>query len=206
MDLSRTIALIVFLFPLAYSPGPGNAFFASVGAAGGLRAAMPSLAGYHVATFLVTMLIGLGLEVTVLSDPGLMRGLSLAGGAYVIWIGVSFLRLARSRVQSGNQADTGRGVGFTDGAVVLLFNPKAYVIIGLLFTQFLTGGEGRLRQVFAITAIFTLNNLVAFIIWTLAGVAIAAMVRGEVAHRRLNTGFGLCLVAVGAWMLVPALH
>lgn len=51
-DLPRVLALLVFLVPLAYSPGPCNAFFAGVRARSGLRAAVPSLAGYHVATLL----------------------------------------------------------------------------------------------------------------------------------------------------------
>jgi threonine/homoserine/homoserine lactone efflux protein len=87
---------------------------------------------------------------------------------------------------------------------VLLLNPKAYVIIGLLFTQFLTAGNDRFGEVFMISTIFTLNNLLAFIVWTLAGVAIAALLRGDAAHRNLNLGFGLCLIAVGVWMIWPA--
>lgn len=207
MDLTRIGALVIFLFPLAYSPGPGNAFFASVGAAKGLRAAFLPLMGYHAATFVATMAIGLGLEVTLLSDPRLMRLLSLVGGLYVVWIGIAFLRIAWAET-AGNLGSpaTGRGVSFMDGVYVLLFNPKAYVIIGLLFTQFLTVGDDRFGQVFAITTIFTLNNLVAFVIWTLAGVAITTVLKNDAARRRMNSSFGLCLIGVGVWMLVPALH
>lgn len=204
MDASRTIALIIFLFPLAYSPGPGNAFFAPVGASKGMRGAMPSLLGYHVATFIVTMLIGLGLEVTVLADPRLTFILSLVGGAYVIWIGFQFLQAARAApVAEAGHGPAQSKVGFNDGAIVLLLNPKAYVIIGLLFTQFLTASNDRFGEVFIISTIFTLNNLVAFIVWTLAGVTIAALLRGEAAHRNLNIGFGLCLITVGLWMIWP---
>lgn len=205
MDFSRSIALIAFLFPLAYSPGPGNAFFASIGASKGMRGALPSLAGYHVATFIVTMLIGLGLEVTLLSDPRLMRWIELAGGLYVMWIGMQFLRAAQA--QSTVTVEEGmapRGAGFIDGAVVLLLNPKAYVIIALLFTQFLAPGDDRVGEVFFISTVFTLNNLIAFIIWTLAGVAIAALLRGSAANRNLNLLFGLSLIAVGVWMIWPA--
>lgn len=205
MDTSRLTALIVFLFPLAYSPGPGNAFFASIGAGRGFGAAMPSLLGYHVATFAVTLLIGLGLELTVLTDPRLMRLLSLAGSLYVIWIGVTFLRSAEA--ETGSIAGSpDRPVRFVDGMIVLLLNPKAYLIIGLLFTQFLGQGSRRLEDVFAITAVFTVNNLVAFMIWTLAGAGIAAMLQSGSARRLLNAGFGLCMIGVGLWMLASAIQ
>ena len=57
-----TIALIIFLFPLAYSPGPGNMFFAANGARFGFAATVPSNIGYHIATWLVTVVIGLGYD------------------------------------------------------------------------------------------------------------------------------------------------
>src|SRR5690606_24797980 len=38
------IALLVFLYPLAYSPRPGNVFFAAIGESKGLRATVPALA------------------------------------------------------------------------------------------------------------------------------------------------------------------
>ncbi|MCB5199299.1 hypothetical protein LGQ03_08600 [Loktanella sp. TSTF-M6] len=57
-----TIALILFLAPLAYSPGPGNMFFAANGARFGFRATVPANLGYHAATLVVTIGIGLGFD------------------------------------------------------------------------------------------------------------------------------------------------
>ncbi len=56
------VSLIVFLLPLAYSPGPGNMFFAAVGAQSGFGGSLPASAGYHLATFVVTALTGMGFE------------------------------------------------------------------------------------------------------------------------------------------------
>ena len=55
-----TFALLLFLFPLAYSPGPGNIFFAANGARFGFRLTMQANIGYHIATWGVTMVIGFG--------------------------------------------------------------------------------------------------------------------------------------------------
>lgn len=78
------LALLIFLFPLAYSPGPGNAFFAAIGASKGVRAAVPSLVGYHVATLVVTAAIGFGTGVAVLRHPLFAKALSVVGGFYVL--------------------------------------------------------------------------------------------------------------------------
>jgi hypothetical protein len=61
--LQISIALILFLFPLAYSPGPGNMFFAANGARFGFRSTVPSNVGYHVATWIATAAIVLALSL-----------------------------------------------------------------------------------------------------------------------------------------------
>src|SRR5262245_5395951 len=90
--LELTIALIVFLFPLAYSPGPGNLFFAANGARFGLRATMPAMAGYHVATLIVTTLIGLGFAVAIKEAPELFILIKWVGSAYVLYLAWKFIQ------------------------------------------------------------------------------------------------------------------
>lgn len=45
--LATALALVVFPFALAYSPGPGNMFFAANGARFGLQATLPANFGYQ---------------------------------------------------------------------------------------------------------------------------------------------------------------
>ena len=90
-----TIALIIFLFPLAYSPGPGNMFFAANGARFGFAATVPSNIGYHIATWLVTVVIGLGM-ITALNDyPNAFLALKISGAAYVLWLAWKLIRVGR---------------------------------------------------------------------------------------------------------------
>lgn len=204
-DLPRVVALLVFLFPLAYSPGPGNAFFAGIGARSGLRAAVPSLAGYHVATLAVTLAVGLGMGVTVLQQPVVAKVLAALGGAYVLWLAWQFFRSAQATDSSDAAADL-REVGFWSGAVVLVLNPKAYYIIAVMFTQFLQPPLNEsAAAVTLITVIFTLNNLLAFIVWALAGRALAALFRSKRSKKWIDYGFAVTLVGVAIWMALPLL-
>ncbi|MFC6355309.1 LysE family translocator [Luethyella okanaganae] len=204
MTIETFVALIAFLFPLAYSPGPGNTFFAAIGASKGLRLAIPALAGYHVATFVVTAAIGLGLGMTVLNEPVFAKILSAIGSCYVLWLGIQFLRAARAKSSGEARQDSpAPGLGFKDGAVVLLLNPKAYYIIGLLFTQFLHPDDERLWQVLSITTVFTLNNLLAFIAWALGGAALTHLFRGANAGKWIDYVFAASLIGVAIWMAVP---
>jgi threonine/homoserine/homoserine lactone efflux protein len=195
--LETAIALVLFLCPLAYSPGPGNLFFAANGARFGLRATLRANAGYHLATWFVTLVIGLGLIAAMERYPTVFAVLKVAGALYVLWISWKLFRSGMLRSE-----EEARPAGFTDGMVLLLLNPKAYVIIALMFTQFLIPGEQRwIMMVLMITTIFTLNNLVAFTIWTAAGDAIAHRFRSATSARRLNTGLSAILAGVGVWML-----
>jgi threonine/homoserine/homoserine lactone efflux protein len=192
-----TAALLLFLFPLAYSPGPGNLFFAAIGARFGLGATLPANAGYHIATWAVAVAVGLGFSELIARAPALFEGLRVAGAVYVIWLAVRLLR-------AGSIGDPGdaRPAGFVDGAALLLLNPKAWLIMMLMFTQFLAGQRGDPATVLWIATVFTLNNLVAFLVWTVLGDRLAALFRDRAGARRLNTAFGLVLAGVAGWMLL----
>ena len=205
MSAETAIALLVFLFPLAYSPGPGNAFFAAIGASSGLRAATRPLVGYHVATFAVTLLIGIGMGVTLLANPVIAKSIAAAGSLYVLWLAWTFVRPARRAASNeGTPSEPVTHVGFWSGAIVLLLNPKAYYIIAVMFAQFIRPPlDDQVFTVVLITVIFTLNNLVAFLAWTLAGSALTALFRGERAKKWINYFFAAALVGVAVWMAVP---
>jgi len=204
MTMGSAIALLAFLFPLAYSPGPGNAFFAAIGASKGLKAAFPALAGYHVATLIVTALIGIGMGVTIFSNPIVSKTLAAAGSIYVLWLAWGFIRSARSRAAPGTEPPAERPIGFWSGAVVLLLNPKAYYIIAVMFTQFLSPPANEdVLTVAAITAIFTINNFIAFVVWALAGRALTVLFRGKRNKQLIDYLFAGTLAGVAIWMLLP---
>ena len=92
---------------------------------------------------------------------------------------------------------------FVDGVALLVLNPKAYVIIALMFTQFLgQSSQNLFVSVMLITTVFTLNNIIAFSVWALAGDQIAAHFRSSQSARLLNRMFGSILAAVAIWILL----
>ena len=194
-----TLALLVFLFPLAYSPGPGNLYFAALGARGPLRAAVPPLVGYHVVTWAVTVAMGLGAFGLAQAQPGAMRWLGYAGAAYLLFLAWGLLRAG----PAGGVTPAGRAgrAGVGSGAALLLLNPKAYVIIALMFAQFADAARSPAGVVW-IATVFTLNNLAAFALWTLLGDRLAAVCGAGAGAYWLNAGLAAALAGVAAWMAV----
>lgn len=196
--MPEILALLLFLLPLAYSPGPGNLVFAANGARFGLRATLPATLGYHAATWIVTVGIGIGLFGLVGDAPGVMRAMQVVGAAYVLWLAYA---IARAGALTGGAE--GRAMGAWGGALLLVFNPKAYLIIALMFTQFLPGNtQDRIGAVLWITTVFTLNNLLAFTVYSMAGDRMAKLFRVDRTARQLNIAFGVVLAAVAVWMLL----
>ena len=195
MDYYQIAALLAFLFPLAFSPGPGNMFFAANGARFGLRATLGATTGYHIVTFGATFLIGLGFSSALAAAPQAFDAIRIAGSLYVLWLAWKLGTAGRAGHQEAKAAS------FWDGAVLLILNPKAYVIIALMFSQFLVATSNVL-QVAVISVIFTLNNLVAFTLWTTLGDWLGKTFRSEERARYLNATFGVILATVGVWMLV----
>jgi len=198
-DMISTIAaLVTFLFPLAYSPGPGNMFFAANGARFGIGATLPANLGYHIATWIVTAAIGFGILAAFAANPRVFFALKIAGSLYVLWLA---WRLFRSGAHEG--AAQAQPAGFGTGIVLLLFNPKAYIIIALMFTQFAASDAAApWHLVLIITTVFTLNNLVAFLVWTVAGNWLARQFSDQQSAVRINRFFGAVLAAVAVWMAV----
>lgn len=197
--MNALLPLLVFLFPLAYSPGPGNAFFAALGAKRGLRGCWAALAGYHFATLLATFAVGFGLSGVQALGPNVVFALQIVGAAYMIWLALLFAAAGAARIDVVLPAHS----GIVAGALLLLFNPKAWVILSLLFSQF---PAGNFTLLLAITVIFTLNNLVAFILWALLGVGLARLFHSPASARLLNLLFAASLLVTALRMLDLGRH
>lgn len=195
MNFVEILALLVFLFPLAFSPGPGNMFFAANGAKFGFVDTLSANFGYHLATILITFFIGLGFSLFFSFIKNQYQYIQILGSLYVIYLAYKFYKADTYNENAKNLNCT-----FMDGVVLLLFNPKAYVIISLMFTMFLDNSQN-IFKIILISLIFTVNNCVSFTLWTLFGDLIGAKFRNKKYSKILNNMFSLMLFLVGIWML-----
>lgn len=203
--INLTLSLVVFLLPLAYSPGPGNMFFAANGARFGFSYTLAANVGYHVATLVVTLLIGIGYQWVLAVSPEVFLVLKILGVAYILYLAWK-LTNANTLAEDINEPPkfwSGFWGRFGEGMILLLLNPKAYLIIVLVFSQFLPADrQNDFRLLFVIAVIFTLNNMIAFGVWAYAGDRLAVKFRNKESSNRLNRIFGIILVMVAIWMLI----
>ena len=195
MSFIEIFALLIFLFPLAFSPGPGNMFFAANGARFGFVNTISANLGYHLATIIVTFLIGFGFSLFFSFIEKQYQYIQIIGSLYVMYLAYKFFKAGVY-----NQNDQNLKCTFTDGVVLLIFNAKAYVIISLMFAMFLDTNQN-IPKLILITLIFTINNFISFTLWTLFGDLIGAKFRNKKYSKILNNIFALILFIVGIWML-----
>jgi threonine/homoserine/homoserine lactone efflux protein len=158
-------------------PGMDMAFVLASTLRAGRRGALAALAGIVSGGLVHIVLGGLGLGLLLTAEPGLLRGLALAGAAYMAWIGWGVLREAEAPVHGAAAPPAAPVRVFLRGLMTCLLNPKAYLFVAAVLPQFIHPGRGPLLAQAAALAMIT------------AAVQIA--VYGTVAAGALRTGDGL---------------
>lgn len=139
MDIHLVLGFATVSVALALTPGADWAFAISSGLGG--RRIAPAVGGLLGGYLMHTLLIVAGLAALVIAMPQLLAGLTIAGAAYLLWLGVSTTRSWRSagytaaagpgQLQSGNTSSFLKGLG-TSGT-----NPKALLLYLALIPQFI---------------------------------------------------------------------
>src|SRR5690242_15874633 len=139
MNPQRFLAFVIVAVTLACSPGVDWAY--SIAAGLRQRSFLPAVAGLCSGYVLHTALLVAGLAAVLTGVPGLLGWLTIAGAAYLLWLGVSTMRSWRGASftaddavgQSRNQLRT-----FLQGMGTSGINPKGLLFFLALVPQFVS--------------------------------------------------------------------
>ena len=203
-------AYLTFVFVSAVqvaTPGPSTLFIVNNAVAHGWLRAAGALSGDLAAIALLATLSAIGLGVLLEAYPAAFLTLRLAGAAYILWLGWSFLRPAPPQAAPADAGAANRQNGLTLWLYsfgVGISNPKAILFFAALFQQFVPAGSGPSALVLLVATFLIVKFLV------LGGYALAArhvvraLAKPEHARRgRMLTG--TVFVAFGALMIWSAL-
>lgn len=116
-------------------PGPGMVYMAAQTAARGHRAGWLSAVGFHVGGLVHVCAAAFGLAILLTSVPVLYTAMKLAGAAYLIWLGVGYMRAAAMAMAAdAGPVASGRALG--DSLVVGVLNPKTAIFYLAFLPQF----------------------------------------------------------------------
>lgn len=144
-DLTTFILGTIFIILL---PGPNSMYVMTAASRWGVAAGLRGACGIFVGDAILMVLAATGVASLLQATPALFTVLKYAGGAYLVWIGISLLRSAlrswRVRNETPEQeaealpADSSRS--FRTALVISLMNPKAILFFMSFFIQFVSPG------------------------------------------------------------------
>lgn len=131
---------LLLLAILTVIPGPDTFFTLRQSLLGGLRTAVPTIAGVQVGLLGHASLAGLGLSVLLAGAPAAYRAVQFAGVGYLAFLGVRSLLAAR-KVGDLPRPPPSTGHAFRDGLLTNLLNPKVALFYVGFLPQFITPGQ-----------------------------------------------------------------
>ncbi|MFC8045503.1 LysE family translocator [Nocardia sp. NPDC057353] len=203
MLLSFTLAA-VFLIVL---PGPDTLVvvrgLVRGGRAGGIRTSAGVLCGLLV--WVAAAVLGLSALVQA-SEIG-YEVLKIAGGCYLVWVGVQSLRALRrtaAELTAATGPALGRSGGFGAGFLTDILNPKIGVLFVTLLPGFVPAGYPVAWTTLGLGLLYVALSALYCAVLVLAAGRIAGWMQRPRVRRRIDAVTGLVLVGFGVRLAVEA--
>ena len=198
MPFHLYLAYVATCIIIVIVPGPTVTLVVANSLRHGVRAGLLNVAGSQVGFTLMIGIVLAGLASLIEALGWWFDWVRFAGAAYLVWLGIRLLRSSGSLVAP--QSAQGPRVGFfLQGFLVMMSNPKALLLFGALFPQFINPTGNYLQQVL----LLGVTAMVIAFVSDSAYVILSSRAAGLVSARRvrvLSQASGLCLIGGGAWL------
>jgi|TARA_B110000902_G_scaffold186813_1_gene211428 threonine/homoserine/homoserine lactone efflux protein len=199
MDTTALLALIVFIVPMCFTPGPNNMLCAAHGAQHGFRATLPLTIGMVTGWSILGVLVGLAIAA-IESNETIFNALTFVGAGYIAYLGYT---IGRAEPKPLDEVDETDRLGFRTGMLLQFVNGKAWIhFLVLMATWGTLFGTGLLSKV-AIVALNALAGYPAVLVWAGFGVGLRRVFTSPQNAKRLNIALGLSLIGVAIWIVLP---
>ncbi|WP_261883947.1 LysE family translocator [Vibrio pelagius] len=197
MTITIWFSLLAICLLGAMSPGPSLAMIAKHSLAGGrmngLIAAWAHAAGIGIYAFATII----GLAVVLEQSPMLFKGISLAGAAYLAYLGVNALR---SKGGVAEKLEGGEPVTYMQSAreafLISILSPKIALFFIALFSQFVALGNELMNKVIIVSTPLIVDGLwYTFITLVLSSPLIVDRIRSQAQLIDRLSGVVLILLA-----------
>lgn len=148
------------------SPGPDNLMVLGVGMSRGRRQGMAFGLGCALGCLSHTVLAALGVSALIKATPLAFTALKMAGGLYLVWLGVGALRSrGGARVDTSAVPDESLGRLFAKGLFANSINPKVVLFFLSFLPQFVIAERGDASwQTAQLGLIFTAQACLLFVL------------------------------------------
>ncbi|WP_405879621.1 LysE family translocator [Streptomyces sp. NBC_01136] len=203
MDTTTVAAFLAVDLLLVFTPGADWAYAIAAGLRG--RSVVPAVAGLIAGYAGYTLLAVAGLVVVVASSATVLTALTVAGAAYLMWLGWGVLRQPAALAASTETMASSRWQIALKGAGISGLNPKALLLYFSLFPQFIDPAAG--WPVAAQTGLLgTLHMAACAVVYLAVGVLARTVLKTRPsAARAVTRASGAMMIVIGGFLLVERL-
>lgn len=198
MTLAAFLSIWLVHLAAAISPGPSFVICARTAASEGFRVAVALSCGFGLGAVLWALGAMTGLSVLFALMPGLLTGLKLVGGAFLILLAVQMWRHAPEPLALPGQTAAPRSAAsaFRLGFATFASNPKPALFFGAVFVGLVPADTSALWKLAILLVVFA--NEVG---WYLVVSRLFSLPRARAAYLRLKPAmdrvFGAVLAVIG---------
>lgn len=204
VDPAQLSAFLAAAALVTIAPGPDNLMVLSLSLARGRRHGIAFGLGCGAGCLSHTVLAALGVSALIAASPWAFLALRLAGGAYLVWLGVQILRHAG---EAANAPALVQGDGralFLRGLLANAINPKVILFFLAFLPQFVVREHGHAAmQTLVLGAAFALQAALLFALLGLfAGRLGQDLTRNPAIKAWLDRLAGLTFLGIGARLML----
>jgi threonine/homoserine/homoserine lactone efflux protein len=200
----QLLAFLAAALLITASPGPDNLMVLGVGMSQGRRHGMAFGLGCALGCLSHTLLAAVGVSALIAASPAAFSALRVAGGLYLLWLGVNALR-SRGGGEARAAADRpAPGRLFWRGVMANAINPKVVLFFLSFLPQFVVPAQGQpALQTVVLGLVFTAQAALLFgALGFFAGAIGQWLQRRPRAGRWLDRVAGAVFVGLGLRLIV----
>ena len=153
MELGSWLMFASIITLASISPGP-NVLAVIVNTVDkGVRGALFTIIGNLIALFTIALVAAIGVGALLQSMPSVFSVMKIAGGAYLIWMGLKMLKGSFSPMATINSTDSDttnkivRPLSLIVQAMLISYsNPKSILFLSAVFPTFLSSADSTISQ------------------------------------------------------------
>ncbi|HEY9079130.1 LysE family translocator [Magnetovibrio sp.] len=199
MSLELWSSFVAVTLVTVLSPGPAVLLAVTHSARFGVRRAVVPILGNITGLAILVSLTAFGLGTVMEASSQAFTVLRLAGGAYLIYLGIKLLRAKALDLSNadGLIVQPSRRKSYLQGIAVALSNPKAIVFIGALFPQFIDLAHPIWSQLAIMGLTLMAMSFGGLMVWATLSSALVVKGRKSLCGK-INKVSGTLFIAFGA--------
>jgi threonine/homoserine/homoserine lactone efflux protein len=207
---NQLVAFFVASLAIIIVPGPSVLFTLARGVAWGRAVAVFTVLGNSIGTLLLSVIVAVGLGPFLAHSRVFSVGLQLAGGSYLVWLGVDALRHRHSHAQAMTKKEGTRPSNLhvvRQGFTVGILNPKSLVFFAAVFPHFVDRTRGNVTvQLLLFGAVFSVMAFLSDGTWGIIAGTAREWLSGSPHRLVVLRTVGACvMITLGAIIVVSAL-